>query len=239
MMSDPIFVSSPTDVRKGDKALNALEQTNDTRFETDDGVLKVDDDRYAIAQAYERYSWLTHNINMATDRNEFHRDMLGGYAALPDNLGKYLELGCGVFTNTRFILPEHPAEKVYLLDPLIKDFVSDHPNCTYADGTLVGHDVEFVDKRIEDWNTRQKFDCIVMINVIPHCQDALAILDFIRKHIKKGGYVVLGEFPREHSAATHYDAGHPLALKAHILEDFLSEFEEVYRNGWYFIGQAT
>lgn len=237
-MSKPIFVASPTDVSEGEKALDRLANTNDTRFETADGVLKVDSARWQIAHGYERHTWLQHNLILTTDRNEFHQEMFGNYAALPTDLGKVIELGCGVFTNLRYILPERTADSVYLLDPLVKDYQAQHPHCTYKDDTLCGNPVTLVDSAIEDWNTRLKFDTLVMINVIPHCYDALAVFDFIRKRVKAGGYVVIGEFPREHPASTHYDAGHPIALKAHILDSFLSEFEEVYRNGYYFIGRV-
>ena len=237
-MTEPIFVSSPTDVSKGDRALQRLETTNDSRFETDDGIVQVDEARWEVSHEYERYTWLTHNLILETDRNEFHRDQLGNYDALPDDLGRVIELGCGVFTNVRYILPDRKADGVFLLDPLVKEFQAEHPHCTYKDGDLAGHEVTLVNKRIEDYNTRYKFDTIVMINVIPHCLDANKIFEFIRKRIKSGGYVVLGEFPREHPAKLHYDAGHPLALRSHVLEGFLSEFEEVYRNGWYFIGKA-
>jgi SAM-dependent methyltransferase len=231
-------IASPVDVSEGDKALDRLANTNDTRFETADGVLKVDSARWQVAKAYEQHTWLQHNLILTTDRNEIHRDMFGNYAALPVHLGKVIELGCGVFTNLRYILPERTTDSVYLLDPLVKEYQAEHPHCTYKDDTLCGNPVTLVDSAIEDWNTRLKFDTLVMINVLPHCYDALAVFAFIRKHMKSGGYVVLGEFPREHPASLHYDAGHPIALKAHILDSFLSEFEEVYRNGYYFIGRV-
>lgn len=237
-MTNPIFITSPTDIHEGGKALARLQHTNDSRFETEDGVLQVDEARWQVAKAYEQHTWLQHNLILTTDRNEYHRDMLDNYTALPDSLGKVIELGCGVFTNLRYILPDRTADSVTLLDPLVKTYQAEHPHCTYKDDTLCGNPVTLVDSAIEDWNTRLKFDTLVMINVIPHCRDALAIFDFIRKRVKSGGYVVLGEFPREHPANLHYDAGHPLALKAHVLDSFLAEFEEVYRNGYYFIGKV-
>ena len=238
-MTRPIFVKSPIDVAEYDKALARLELTNDTRFETEDGVLVVDAERWQVAQDYERYSWLTHNINLTSNNNEFHAEQFNDYADLPDKLGKVVELGCGVFTNLRLILPERKTTSVHLVDPLAQDYQAAHQHCTYADGTLVGHKVTVVSKPIEEWKTALKFDTLVMINVLPHCRDAMVVLDFIRKHMKVGGLVILGEAPREHPAALHYDAGHPIALKAHILDAFLDEFEEVYRNGYYFIGRVV
>ncbi len=237
-MTNPIFVESATSVFHGDHARRRLQRVNDTRFETEDGVVQVDANRWKVAKNYERHTWLEHNLSLTSDRNEFHHDSFDGYSTLPENLGKVIELGCGVFTNLRFILPEHKAGAVYLLDPLVKEYQAKHPNCTYKDGTLVGHEVILINSAIEDSKTRLKFDTIVIINVIPHCRDALAVFEFIRKHLKVGGHLVMGEFPREHPASLHYDAGHPIALKAHVIEGFLAEFDEVYRNGYYFIGAA-
>ena len=237
-MTNPIFVESATSVFHGDHALRRLQRVNDTRFETEDGVVKVDEERYQVAKAYERHTWLVHNLKLETDRNEFHRDAFDGYSSLPESLGKVIELGCGVFTNLRFILPGRKVLTAYLLDPLVKEYQAKHPNCTYKDDLLAGYEVTLINSGIEDSKTRLKFDTIVMINVIPHCRDALAVFEFIRKHLKIGGHLVMGEFPREHPASLHYDAGHPIALKAHVIEDFLAEFTEVYRNGYYFIGEA-
>lgn len=237
-MTNPIYVESATSVFHNDHALRRLQRVNDTRFETEDGVVQVDEERWKVAKAYERHTWLVHNLKLETDRNEFHQEQFDGYAILPDNLGKVIELGCGVFTNLRLILPAHQATAVYLLDPLVKEYQAKHPNCTYKDGTLAGHDVMLINSAIEDSKTRLKFDTIVMINVIPHCRDALMVFEFIRKHLKIGGHLVMGEFPREHPARLHYDAGHPIALKAHVIDGFLAEFNEVYRNGYYFIGEA-
>lgn len=237
-MTEPIFVASPTDVHHFDEALSRLEHTNDTRFETEDGVLEVDNERWKVAQAYERFSWISHNRNLETDRNEYHAEQFNDYADLPDDLGKVIELGCGPFTNLRLILVERKASSVHLVDPLAKDYQAEHPHCAYANDTLTGHKAIVVSKPIETWKTQLKFDTLVMINVLPHCRDAMAVLDFIRKHVKVGGLVVLAEFPREHPVALHYDAGHPLALKAHIVDAWLDGFEEVFRNGYYFIGRV-
>ena len=254
-MTKPIFVASPTDVHHFDKALSRLEHTNDTRFETEDGVLKVDASRWQVAQAYERYSWLTHNVNLTTDRNEYHAEQFNGYADLPDDLGKVVELGCGPFTNLRLILPGRKAASVHLVDPLAKDYQAEHPHCTYTKGYLeteefyrnpdsgrnivFTYDVTVIPKAIENWKTQLKFDTLVMVNVLPHCRDACAVFNFIRKRVKVGGLVVLGEFPREHPAALHYDAGHPIALRAHIVDSWLDEFAPIYRNGYYFIGRVV
>lgn len=237
-MSDPIFVGSPVDVSHGEDARRRLATTNDTAFETKDGVLAVSEARWQQALTYERATWMDYNPQTSSDRNEFHAEQFGDYVALPGDLGNVVELGCGPFTNLRLILKDRTANSVTLVDPLIKSYIH-HPNCAYANEMLAGQDVTLVESAVEDWKTRKKFDTVVMVNVIPHCRDANAVLDTVRKLLKKGGLLVIAEHPREHPAADHYDVGHPLALKAHVIEAFYGEFEEVYRNEWYFVGRSA
>src|SRR5690606_26450050 len=112
-----------------------------------------------------------------------------------------------------------------------------HANCTYADGTVNGQAVEMVNATIEDWTPAQQADTLVLINVLHHCKDARAMLDKVRTALRDGGLLIFHEPPREIDPLTHYDAGHPLAPHATFLSAFLEGFEEVYRNGWYFIGR--
>lgn len=237
-MYQPLFIESPLSIFEGDKALQRLQAINDSRFETEDGVLAVDESRWLQAQAYERFTWLEHNTMLTEDRNTFHREQFGNYEVLPKGIGKVLELGCGVFTNLQHILPGRTVTSVILLDPLIQEY-RNHPHCMYKDGLLAGYEMTLVNKPIEAWKTRATFDLIVMVNTLPHCYDALRVLDFIRSHLNPGGYLVIGEFPRVIPAALLYDVGHPIALRENVLEGFLGEFVQVYRNGWYFIGKAV
>ena len=46
------------------------------------------------------------------DWNLWWRDQLDGYRFLPDDLGDFIELGCGPYTNTRLILNGRTARRV-------------------------------------------------------------------------------------------------------------------------------
>ncbi len=232
-----IFVASPIEVYHNAEAEARLAETNDaTYYEDGKGILSVPETRWQQAQRYERDTWMTYNLGSIDDRNGEHAERFGGYAALPQDLGDVIELGCGAFTNLRLILPDRKAASVTLLDPLLEAY-QQHPHCHYKDGTLAGHPVKTVAKPIEGYNTRQKFDTIVMINVLPHCQDAHKIMHWIDVHLKAGGWLVFGEYPSVMSPNDLYDVGHPLRFTEAQLNEWISGYTEVYRNGSYVIAR--
>lgn len=239
MTNEIIYVTSQTDIVRGEAALNRLRENNDSRFQNSDGsITHVDTNRWEQAQQYERDTWMTHNPDATDDRNMTHSDAFGGYKALPKFLGDVIELGCGPFTNMRFILQDRSFGKVVLVDPLIDQYLK-HNNCIYRPGTWLGDTAQTVNSAIEDYETDQTFDVVVMINVIHHCKDADAVLAKIRSLLNPGGYLVFHEPPREIDPLTHYDMGHPLSPTAAYLEAFIGKFAPIYREGWYFIGRKA
>lgn len=243
MSEEIIFVVSQGEIYRDEAAREKLNEQNDAGFADEKGeILAVDEARWQTAQTYERSTWMEYNQNANADRNATHTDAFGGYAALPHDLGDVIELGCGVFTNLRYILQGREATSVTLLDPLVGVYQS-HKNCTYKNGVLQTQGVEtfpvnIIGSTIEDWQPTQQYDCVVMVNVLHHCQNASAVFAKIRSVLKPGGYLVFHEPPREIDPTTHYDAGHPLAPHAKTLDTFLCEFIEVFRGGWYFIGRT-
>lgn len=230
-----IFVASPVEVYYDADAEQHLVSTNDAQYyDEGKGILSVPAERWQQAQQYERDTWMQYNLGSIDDRNGEHAEKFNGYAALPDDLGDTIELGCGAFTNLRLILPNRIVSSVTLLDPLLDDYKA-HPNCHYKDGTLAGFAVKTVAKPIEAYSTKQKFDTIVMINVLTHCQDAHKIMHWIDAHLKAGGHFVFGEYPSTMGAMELWDAGHPLRFTETQLNDWISGYTEVYRNGSYVI----
>lgn len=240
------FVASPVNVLEGDMAKEAITNTNDTRFHDPmKGIVKVDRQRWEQAQAYERATWLEHNLGAMGDRNDEHMRGFADYAALPKDMGDVLELGCGVFTNVRTLL-EHgwTAKSITLVDPLLGDYVDKHPNCWYANRSnipcvlsLAGVSVEqFGDERPADvlWDT------VILINVLSHCYDAAQVLGVVVSALKPGGVLVFHEAVNDVDPQTHYDVGHPLQVKQVVIDDFLAQFELVYRGEKnYFIGRKA
>lgn len=231
-----IFVASPIDVYMDDAAAAKLALVNDSRFTTSQGILKVDEARWKEAQKYERDTWLLYNLDAVSDRNELHAAGFNNYAALPQALGDYAELGCGPFTNSRLILPGHAVTSVTLVDPLVDEFRRIHPHCTYRDGMLDSHPVTTVASAIEEWKPETKYNTVVMTNVLPHCYDAAAVFEKIRQILAPGGWLVFHECAREPAPLEHYDVGHPLIVTEPVINEFLSGFEPVWRSGPYFIG---
>jgi hypothetical protein len=71
------------------------------------------------------------------DRNYTHYLGFKKYRALSGkDYSHAIELGCGPFTNLRYIGRVCKIEKCDLLDPLLNDYLT-HPNCRYPDGLSI------------------------------------------------------------------------------------------------------
>ncbi len=136
---EPLFVDHDVRVHRGDEAKKLLEDTNDLRFyEAGRGVVRVDTRRWDEAQRYERKTWMELCLRASDDRNRDHLARFGGYEALRGTpFRRAIEVGCGPFTNLRYILNVAKVAEIHLLDPLILDYVV-HPLCRYRTGRLGG-----------------------------------------------------------------------------------------------------
>ena len=235
MSFDQLFVDDPLHTYIEDEAARRLADTNDARFASKDGIVKIDHDRWLQAQAYERKTWMQVTRGWTDARNYEFAFGFDAYRDLPDDLGYMIELGAGPFTNSRLILERHSADSITLLDPLLADYIT-LDTCPYRDGVLAGVPVAVIPSTIEDWEP-EEYDTVVMINTLHHCQDAALVLKHVEAAVKPSGWLVFYEPPREIDPARIYDVGHPLAPNAAFLERFLNRFEPIYRNGWFFIGR--
>jgi SAM-dependent methyltransferase len=243
MTDEFLFISSPVSVIRGDAARAALATTNDAAHYTEGkGVLSVPLERWQKAQQYERETWLVHAVNSTDDRNIEHAAMFDGYKALPEKLGDVIELGCGPFTNLRLILPERTAESVVLLDPLADEYRTQHPHCAYKNRSLGESHVNVVSMPVEKWDTLGKsfrdtrYDTVILINVLHHCQDVDQVFAWIKAHLKKGGHLIFHEPVRDIDPMKLYDVGHPISINQGVIDTFLSGFKPKHQNGSYFIG---
>ena len=236
----PLFIESPSKIYQGAEAAEKLQTTNDSRFVSDDGIIRVDDTRWQVAQEYERVTWLVHGINITDDRADQHRDGFNQYHDLPQDLGHVLELGCGVFTITNTILAGgRTAQSITLVDPLA-DAYKNHPHCTYRDGNIQGTPVTIEGVAIEqlDLTPTQLFDTVIMVNVLSHCRDARLVLDIAARAVAPGGVIVFQETVHDFDPFDVWDAGHPLRFKQPFLDAFMSRFEAVYKGDEnYFVGR--
>ena len=161
-----------------------------------------------------------------------------GYEALKGkSFNCAIELGCGMFTNARLILPPVQARELHLLDPLLAKYI-DLPGCAYTDIAQMAP-TTFTVSSIEDYSVYCTFDLVIMINVLEHCQDAQKVFDKILEITAPGGTFVFSEpvWPIEaiqDKALNEYDAGHPLRVSNQFVVDFLMEnFNPVYVHDFY------
>jgi SAM-dependent methyltransferase len=113
------------------------------------------------------------------------------------------------------------------------------PGCSYKDGTLLGHRVNFLVGRGEDFLFSEVYDLVIMINGIEHCQDGISVLHNLYHAIKPGGYLIWHERSFDEYEGLPYSYStdfidfllHPLRLKTSFFEWFLLDhFESIYYN---------
>jgi glycosyltransferase involved in cell wall biosynthesis len=235
----PIFIDSEIRVLEGSAAVERLSDRNDLKYFTESGILQVDQARWQEAQQYERKTWMTNLLHANDNRNHDHQKNFRGYQTIAGRaFNRVIELGCGPFTNLRLILPHIRAEHITLLDPLIKDYLT-HPHCTYRAGCLLGVPVETVACPIEDFYPVERYDLVVMANVLEHCYDVPAIFQRIIHCLKPGGNFVFGEnvFRQEQLKVlltVQFDAGHPIRVTDQLLTAFLqANFAQLYHQRLY------
>ncbi len=87
---------------------------------------------------------------------------------------------------------------------------------------------------IEELSPGQRYDLVVMINVIEHCYDLRRILATILDLLPDGGIFVFSDKYFDHDdvasfVRTYYDAGHPLRVDRRVLSEFMQRnFERLY-----------
>jgi SAM-dependent methyltransferase len=230
------YVDENHDLSIEERASMKLTSRNDTRFlRGRQGVIEVDLARWQEAQRYERRSWMEGNgLSEREDRNSTHEKMFDYYAAIR---GRYfdsaIEIGCGPFTNMVHILKQVRCGKLTLLDPLINDYLT-HPHCTYRDRRMGEVEVSTVSEPVESFSMYQKFDLVVMINVLEHCFSVPKVFERILSFMVPGGVLIFHDkfLPLsdvEEFFRTSYDAGHPLRVVGEVISEFLADnYEELF-----------
>lgn len=244
-MIKKIFVDSDFSIHKDNDAENKLKTCNDLKYYSgeNEGIIKVDIDRWKEAQKYEKTTWLNYALNISNDRNDFHFDKFNKYFELHDyiknnnitNLTNICELGCGPFTNMRLLLPtltNIDIKNIDLIDPLIIDYLN-HPHCSYKNTTIDNYPVNLINSSIEDLSINKKYDLIIITNVLEHCYDVKKIFDNILSLLSSNGILIFSDvfFTKdiiETIVLNTYDIGHPIRLSEGILYDFLNNFKPIY-----------
>lgn len=97
-----------------------------------------------------------------------------------------------------------------------------------AVGGVRGRPVELVTSKIETFTPSQRFDLVVMINVIEHCQDIDAVFGKVVELLAPGGIFIFADrlYDAEsvrQLAAVLYDMGHPLRVDRGVVNGFLDQ----------------
>lgn len=131
-MRDFHFVDEDFNILKGEDARNALEETSDEKYLSEDkGIVHVPRSRWEVAQIFERTGWMEMWSGAADDRNYRHKADFDDYQTLSGmTFDHAIELGCGPFTNLRLIAQVCTIKRCTLLDPLIMTYLG-HKHCSY------------------------------------------------------------------------------------------------------------
>ncbi len=212
------------------------------------GTAKVDAATWQTAVSNEAGIW--HGSSGRSDRSKEHLQGFGNFSALPQEafLGAYAEYGCGPWTQTlNALLSARPGatfSSITLLDPNLFDYIRDVPGCTYSSGALrepppqpggaPGRTwpVTLVSAGAEAPLFTGAFDTLLMLNVLEHVQDALAVLHNVWGSLRRGGVVILSEnawngfnFSAQEDLNNRL---HPVRISTALLERFFAQFEQVY-----------
>jgi SAM-dependent methyltransferase len=95
-------------------------------------------------------------------------------------------------------------------------------------GGARGKPVRLVTSMIEEFETAEQFDLVVMVNVIEHCQDVDRVFAKILSLLAPGGTFLFADRlyradEVRRLAEVLYDAGHPLRVDRSVVSDFLAQ----------------
>jgi SAM-dependent methyltransferase len=220
---------------------------------TDTNIDKVDKNRWALAQQWEREYWKSIEQKRSRfgkpflrkllswvglkprysgdDWNRWWRVQFKNYDFLPPRLENAVELGCGPYTNARLIAETCEVNHLFLSDPLIRDYVkfkSTFVNEMYRAGQC------FVDDHpIEETPfAKNYFDLVVMINVLDHVHDAKLCMSNAVDLLKSKGILIIGQDLTDetdmHQSDVRDDIGHPIKIDHRWIDSYLTgHFENI------------
>lgn len=204
-------------------------------------ILEVNMERWKEAQKWEKKLWVkTQRVGarygknfiwkiLATfglkpkyrgsDYNEWWKKHFNDYNFLPSVLDNIIELGCGPFTNMRYITEVCKPKHLFLSDPLIKTYVNFKLNFVseiYKKGFCI-----LDDHPIEEcpFNVNY-FDLVVIINVLDHVRNANFCMEQIIRIIKPNGILIFGQDLRNEEGIEN-DIGHPIRINSEWIDNFL------------------
>jgi SAM-dependent methyltransferase len=218
------YIDENIKVMHGGQAHRALSSRSDAIYIGDaGGIHSVDRDRWLEAQRCEYRHWFNNEARVSDDHNFQNMRYFANYQALSGmRFQRAIELGCGPFTNARFVSQGCRIEFLDLLDPLIGDYLK-HRNRYYDNGKLlVAPKIRRYDRihrrfpwlwwsaapvlrktvqigrliqsSIESFElSGRQYDLVIIINVLEHCYDLGRIFDQIQSMLTPIGVLVFGD----------------------------------------------
>jgi len=238
-----LFIDKNINVSQGNTAEKLIKEKNDSIYIKDNAILSVDRDRWNDAQHYERKTWMEMGLNLSDDRNYDHYERFDSYKSLVGyqnsyKISKIIELGCGPFTNVRTILPlMNNLKEIHLLDPLLNDYLN-HTHCKYKNKQMGVFDIKTFSVPIEEFNEDEKYDMVIMNNVLEHCFDINIIFDKIFNMLNKDGLFIFSDvyfIGNDANKMVHeiFDTGHPIKLSENYMNAFLNKFSKIYERDFH------
>jgi ubiquinone/menaquinone biosynthesis C-methylase UbiE len=159
------------------------------------------------------------------DWNTWWRDRFDGYRFLPPRVGDAIEVGCGPYTNMRYVLEACRPERLVLSDPLIERYR--HYQLTFLSEVQHQPWCQLDNNPLENLPfAAHRFDLVVMINVLDHVQDAHACMQSVLRILRPSGWLILGQDLTNEAdlAVLAQDpglVGHPIKLSAEWFDPYL------------------
>lgn len=192
-------------------------EQNDSKFVQDDVIIKVDEERWNLAQQFEEDCW-TKNWHSGDDYNNWWARQFDNYAILDEiipDVANIIEVGCGPFTNVRIIETVLNWKNItyYCADPLMEKYlkipcwINQNQNRVYI-----------FKNKLEDMKHDNLYDCVICINVLDHVQNADLCIDNMIHMLKRGGVLVFGNdltdwiSHKDPSPSDIYDQGHMIRI---------------------------
>jgi len=206
-------------------------------FSQELGVPIVSKERWNKAQQEEEALWNS-CTDCTNDRWLEHAKRFNFFQAVSQPVGKYIEIGCGPFTQSLSLFGTYRKDLVSdissltLLDPSVFDYVQNVEKNTYKDGKLLGMKVVLIGGPSEQFPVCEFYDTLLVINVAEHVQNIYKHFETIYFALKDNGQLIFhdrawGNYdPVKHSQDDPRDVMfHPTRTKDPVFNHFLAFFE--------------
>jgi SAM-dependent methyltransferase len=198
-------------------------------------IIKVDESRWREAQKSEM-GFARETAQLGDDFNHWWYSAFENYQAIHNlTLENVLEVGCGPHTNIRLILPHIRFKNIWLEDPLINYYLKLKKqtrkfrilkiNSPMTVSNLVKNNHAFpLPEPLEELSLADEIaDLCVCINVLDHVRDADLCFQQMRRVLKKGGILIIGQDmsnaeDMQLCPESWTDVGHPIKMDAGYLD---------------------